>query len=77
MSGHGNAHASSEEEIVGVTTDAILRPAGTLIVVVGATWALFSGMAAEAGSLGQPLAAVALSVLGVLAAGAGKAAEQI
>jgi hypothetical protein len=47
MSGHGNAHASSEEEIVGVTTDAILRPAGTLMVVVGATWALFSGMAAE------------------------------
>jgi len=36
-----------------------------------------SGMAAEAGSLGQPLAAVALIVLGVLAAGAGKAAEQI
>ena len=77
MSGHGNAHAGSEEEIAGVTTDSILRPAGALMVVVGATWAVFSGMAAEAGTLGQPLAAVALIVLGVLAAGAGKAAEQI
>ena len=77
MSGHGSAHASSEEEIVGVTTDAILRPAGALMVVVGAIWAVFSGMAAEAGTLGQPLAAVALIVLGVLVAGAGKTAEQI
>jgi hypothetical protein len=47
------------------------------MVVVGAIWALFAGIAFEAGTYGQPLAAVALMVLGMLLAGAGKSSEQI
>jgi hypothetical protein len=73
---HGNAHGSGEL-IVGVTRDPILRPAGTLLVIVGTIWALFWGMAVDAGTFGQPMAAATLIVLGVLAAGAGKPAEQI
>jgi hypothetical protein len=71
-----SVHNTGEEEIVGVTRDPILRPVGALMVVVGALWALFVGMASEAGTLGQPLAALGLIALGVVAAGAGKAGEQ-
>jgi hypothetical protein len=74
---HSNAHGMSGEQIVGVTRDPILRPAGALLVMIGAIWALFWGMAVDAGTLGQPLAAATLIVLGVLALGAGKPAEQV
>ena len=67
----------SRELIVGVTRDPILRPAGTLLVIVGTIWALFWGMAVDAGTFGQPLTAATLIALGVLALGAGKTAEQI
>lgn len=76
MSSH-HAHSTGEEEILGVTRDPVLRPVGALMAVVGALWALFWGMAAEAGTFGQPLAAAALIALGVLLAGAGKPEEQI
>ncbi len=76
MSDH-HSHASSGEEILGVTRDPILHPAGNLMVTVGVIWGLFAGMAAEAGTWGQPMAAGALIVLGLLLAGVGKPAEQI
>jgi hypothetical protein len=76
MSGHDQAHASNDEPIVGVTRDPILRPIGALMVVVGAIWAVFWGMAAQAGSFGQPLAAAGLIALGLLAASTGKSTEQ-
>ncbi len=69
--------ANGEEPVIGVTHDPVLRPVGTLMVVVGAIWALFTGMAAEAGTFGQPLAAVSLIVLGALLARAGKPEVQI
>lgn len=75
MSGH-QAHASSGQEIVGVTRDPVLRPVGALMVVVGTIWALFWGMAAEAGTFGQPMAAAALIVVGVLISGVGKPGVQ-
>jgi len=76
MSDH-HARTSSEEQVPGVTHDPALRPIGILMTIVGSIWALFAGMSLEAGSYGQPLAAVALMALGVLIAGAGKPAEQI
>jgi len=76
MAAH-HVHVKNGEEILGVTRDPVLRPAGAVMVVVGTLWAVFWGMAAEAGTLGQPLAAVSLIVLGVLASGAGRAGEQI
>jgi len=76
MSDH-HAQASSGEKIIGVTDDPVLRPVGILMAVVGAIWALFSGMALEAGTYHEPLAAVGLVALGVLVAGAGKPSEQI
>ena len=74
---HTNAHAGNGEQILGVTRDPVLRPAGTLIAIVGTIWALFWGMAADAGSYGQPLAAAALIAVGVLAVAVGKPEEQI
>ena len=76
MSGH-RAQAKEGDVILGVTRDPVLRPVGSVLVVVGVLWALFWGMAAEAGTFGQPLAALALIVLGVLVAGAGRPEEQI
>lgn len=70
-------HSHAEEKIIGVTHDPVLRPIGILMAVVGATWALFTGMALEAGTYGQPLAAVGLMALGVIIAGTGKPTEQI
>jgi formate-dependent nitrite reductase membrane component NrfD len=70
-------HSQGEEKIIGVTHDPVLRPIGILMAVVGATWALFTGMALEAGTYGQPLAAVGLMALGVIIAGTGKPTEQI
>lgn len=74
---HPNSHADGETTTVGVTRDPVLRPIGILTAVVGAIWALFSGMALEAGTYHQPLAAVGLVALGVVIAEAGKPAEQI
>lgn len=76
MSDH-HAHATHGETILGVTRDPVLRPVGALLVVVGTLWALFWGMAADAGTFGQPMAAAALILLGVLAAGVGGVEEQI
>lgn len=76
MSDH-HAHTTHGEEILGVTRDPVLRPVGALMVVVGTLWAVFWGMAADAGTFGQPIAAAALIFLGVLAAGVGGAEEQI
>ncbi len=70
-------HADNEERILGVTIDPVLRPVGTLMVVVGASWALFVGMAAEAGTFGEPLAAGLLIAAGVLLAAAGKPSEDL
>ena len=70
-------HSHGEEKIIGVTHDPVLRPVGILMAVVGATWALFAGMAIDAGTYGQPLAAVGLLALGILVAGAGKPSEQV
>jgi hypothetical protein len=74
---HSTSQADGEKTIVGVTRDPVLRPVGILMAVVGVTWALFAGMALEAGTYHQPLAAVGLAALGVLIAGAGKPTEQI
>jgi hypothetical protein len=76
MSDHA-VHAKHEKEILGVTRDPVLRPVGTLLVVVGVLWSVFWGMAADAGTFGQPMAAAALIAIGVLVAGAGGAEEQI
>jgi hypothetical protein len=76
MAEHHNAHAGSEEKILGVTRDPILRPAGAVLITVGTIWALFWGMAVDAGTFGQPLAAAALIFLGVVATQIGKPGEQ-
>jgi len=75
MSGH-SAQAGNETEIIGITRDPVLRPVGTLIVVVGAIWAVFWGMAVDAGSFGQPVAAAALIVVGLVATRVGKVEEE-
>ena len=61
---HNNAHTNTGEPIPGVTRDPVLRPVGTLLVIVGTIWALFWGMAVDAGTFGQPMAAAALIFLG-------------
>jgi hypothetical protein len=76
MSAHPT-HTRSEGLAPGIARDAVLRPVGTLMAVIGLIWALFAGMASEAGTYGQPLAAVGLIVLGLLVASAGKHSEQI
>lgn len=75
MSDHA-VHAK-HEVILGVTRDPVLRPVGTVLVVVGVLWSLFWGMAADAGTFGQPTAAAALIVAGMLLAGVGGAEEQV
>jgi hypothetical protein len=72
-----NTHGDGEVQIIGVTRDPVLRPAGTVLMIVGTIWALFWGMAVDAGTFGQPLAAASLVCLGALAAGVGKREEQI
>jgi hypothetical protein len=67
---------TSGEQLLGITRDAVLRPVGALMIVVGVLWALFVGMAAEAGTYGQPLAAIALIFLGVLAVTSGRHSEE-
>jgi len=75
MSGH-STQASNETEIIGITRDPVLRPVGTLMIAVGAIWAVFWGMAVNAGTFGQPVAAAVLIVLGVVATRVGKVEEQ-
>ncbi len=70
-------HAYGEEKVLGVTHDPVLRPIGTLITIVGAIWALFSGMALSAGTYGKPLSAVCLIVIGILLARSGGESVQI
>lgn len=70
-------HESDEKHVPGVTHDPVLRPVGILMVVIGLLWALFVHMAVEAGTFGQPLAAVSLIALGVLLASVGKKEVQI
>jgi hypothetical protein len=70
-------HSSGDEKMIGITHDPVLRPVGILMAVVGGTWALFAGMAVEAGTYGQPLAAVGLMALGIILAGAGKPSQQV
>jgi hypothetical protein len=74
---HHNAQRPSEAVLVGITRDPVLRPVGIIMAVVGAIWALFVGMASEAGTYKQPMYSVALIVLGILIARVGKPAEQI
>lgn len=74
MSAH---HEASNEKVLGVTEDAVLRPIGILMVVVAATWSLFGGMALESGTYGQPLAVLCLGGLGLLVATVGKPSESI
>ena len=76
MSDH-HASSGNEAKILGVTHDPVLRPIGILTAVVGATWALFAGMALEAGTYHEPMAAVGLITLGALMAVAGGHSEQI
>jgi hypothetical protein len=68
---------SGEAKIIGVTNDPVLRPIGALMAVVGAIWSLFWGMAVDAGTYHEPLAAVALVALGVVLYTVGKPSEQI
>ena len=77
MTEPSNPHARDEARIPGVTHDPVLRPVGVLMIVFGAIWALFWGMAAGAGTFGQPKAAGALIVLGLLLAAVGKSEQQI
>ncbi len=74
---HHSALPASGELLVGITRDPVLRPVGIIMTIVGSVWALFVGMASEAGTYKQPMFAAALIVAGILVAGAGKPAEQI
>jgi hypothetical protein len=77
MAEHGKAGAREEAHIPGITHDPAFRPVGTIMVVVGLIWALFWGMALDAGTLGQPKAAAALILLGLLLTAIGKPEQQI
>jgi hypothetical protein len=72
-----HAHAHGEAHIPGVTHDTVLRPVGVVIALFGAAWALFAGMAVTEGNLGEPKAAAALILLGLLMAVVGKREQQI
>jgi hypothetical protein len=74
---HTGAHNGHEPHILGVTHDAILRPVGTLFVIIGCLWALFIGMAVKAGTLGVIESAGALILVGVVLIALGKPAEKI
>jgi hypothetical protein len=75
MAEHTNAHPG--ETLVGLTRDPVLRPVGALLVIVGSLWLLFWGMAIDAGSYGEPLSAMVLIFLGLVAAGLGMPEEQV
>jgi hypothetical protein len=70
-------HAHGEPHIPGVTHDTVLRPAGVVIALFGAAWALFAGMAVTEGDFTEPKAAAALILVGLLMAAIGKREQQI
>ena len=70
-------HAHGEAHIPGVTHDTVLRPAGVVIALFGAIWALFAGMAVTEGDFSEPKAAGALILVGLLMAVIGKREQQI
>jgi hypothetical protein len=74
---HQHAHGPDDPHIPGVTEDTILRPAGIVLFVFGASWALFAKMAVAAGTFDLPRAAGALIVAGLLMAAIGKKEQQI
>ena len=74
---HAHVHGPNDPHIPGVTEDTILRPAGIVLFVFGVSWALFGKIAAAAGTLDVPRAAVALIVAGLLMAAIGKKEQQI
>jgi hypothetical protein len=74
---HAGAHGGHEPHIPGVTHDAILRPVGTIMVIVGCLWALFVGMAVRAGTLGVLEAAGALVLAGLVLIALGKPSQKI
>lgn len=73
---HSTSHHQGEV-LVGITRDAVLRPVGIIMAIVGAMWGLFIGMAVEAGTYKEPMAAAALFFLGIVLAGLGKETEQV
>jgi hypothetical protein len=72
-----NDHESRGEKLIGVTHDPVLRPVGTLMVIVGAIWMVFVGMAVEAGTFLQPVLALVLMGIGAVVAQLGKPEIQI
>jgi hypothetical protein len=74
---HGGAHNGHEPHVPGVTHDAVLRPVGTIMMIIGCLWALFIGMAVRAGTFGVPKAAGALILAGVVLFVIGKPSQKI
>ena len=74
---HHHVHSASDPHIPGVTEDTVLRPAGMVLFLFGASWALFAKMAVAAGTFDVPRAAGALIVAGLLMAAIGKKEQQI
>jgi hypothetical protein len=77
MFGHRHAHAGHEPHIPGVTEDTILRPVGVVLVLFGATWALFAPIAERAGTMDLPHAAFGLIIAGLIMAAIGKRERQV
>ena len=74
---HHHVHSASDPHIPGVTEDTILRPAGMVLFLFGASWALFAKVALYAGTFGLPRAAGAMMLVGLLMAAIGKKEQQI
>ena len=74
---HHHLHGPNDPHIPGVTEDTILRPAGIVLFLFGAFWALFGKIAVAAGTFDVPRAAGALIVAGLLMAAIGKKEQQV
>ena len=74
---HHHMHGPNDPHIPGVTEDTILRPAGIVLFVFGASWALFAKIAIAAGTFDLPRAAGAMMLVGLLMAAFGKKEQQI